>query len=175
MRCNGSNWAVYSPGSWDGFRNDLWALWAGGNNAPWAPLSWWIRALYKSTYYYYYYVRVFCSFFFSKTRAPIVETKMVKMNVHYQIPVLYLPFNIVWEVHCTCLFHCFVLIDLSCMINMYYLDWNAFMEAWYISGGNAHEAVYGVLQAHGLGLQTHPTWTSTQISKIWNYTAFLDD
>ena len=24
-------------------------------NAPWAPLSWWIRALYKSTYYYYYY------------------------------------------------------------------------------------------------------------------------
>ena len=28
MRCNGSNWAVYSPGSWDGFRNDLWALWA---------------------------------------------------------------------------------------------------------------------------------------------------
>ena len=23
----------------------------GGNNAPWAPLSWWIRALYKSTYY----------------------------------------------------------------------------------------------------------------------------
>ena len=29
MRCNGSNWAVYSPGSWDGFRNDLWALWAG--------------------------------------------------------------------------------------------------------------------------------------------------
>ena len=29
MRCNGSNWAVYSPGSWGGFRNDLWALWAG--------------------------------------------------------------------------------------------------------------------------------------------------
>ena len=29
MRCNGSNWAVYFPGSWDGFRNDLWALWAG--------------------------------------------------------------------------------------------------------------------------------------------------
>ena len=29
MRCNGSNWALYSPGSWDGFRNDLWALWAG--------------------------------------------------------------------------------------------------------------------------------------------------
>ena len=29
MRCNGSNWAVYSPGSWDGFRNDLWASWAG--------------------------------------------------------------------------------------------------------------------------------------------------
>ena len=29
MRCNGSNWAVYSTGSWDGFRNDLWALWAG--------------------------------------------------------------------------------------------------------------------------------------------------
>ena len=29
MRCNGSNWAVYSPGSWDGFRNDLWTLWAG--------------------------------------------------------------------------------------------------------------------------------------------------
>ena len=28
MRCNGSNWAVYSPGSWDGFRNDLWAWWA---------------------------------------------------------------------------------------------------------------------------------------------------
>ena len=28
MRCNGSNWAIYSPGSWDGFRNDLWALWA---------------------------------------------------------------------------------------------------------------------------------------------------
>ena len=28
MRCNGSNWAVYSPGSWDGFRNDVWALWA---------------------------------------------------------------------------------------------------------------------------------------------------
>ena len=28
-----------------------------GNNAPWAPLSWWIRALYKSTYYYYYYRR----------------------------------------------------------------------------------------------------------------------
>ena len=28
MRCNGSNWAVYSPGSWDGIRNDLWALWA---------------------------------------------------------------------------------------------------------------------------------------------------
>ena len=28
MRCNGSNWAVYS-GSWGGFRNDLWALWAG--------------------------------------------------------------------------------------------------------------------------------------------------
>ena len=26
-----------------------------GNNAPWAPLSWWIRALYKSTYYYYYF------------------------------------------------------------------------------------------------------------------------
>ena len=25
-----------------------------GNNAPWAPLSWWIRALYKSIYYYYY-------------------------------------------------------------------------------------------------------------------------
>ena len=29
MRCNGSNWAVYSPGSWEGFRNDVWALWAG--------------------------------------------------------------------------------------------------------------------------------------------------
>ena len=29
MRCNGSNWAVYPPGSWDGFRNDVWALWAG--------------------------------------------------------------------------------------------------------------------------------------------------
>ena len=29
MCCNGSNWAVYSPGSWDGFRNDVWALWAG--------------------------------------------------------------------------------------------------------------------------------------------------
>ena len=29
MHCNGSNWAVYSPGSWDGFRNDVWALWAG--------------------------------------------------------------------------------------------------------------------------------------------------
>ena len=29
MRCNGSNWAVFSPGSWDGFRNDVWALWAG--------------------------------------------------------------------------------------------------------------------------------------------------
>ena len=29
MRCNGINWAVYSPGSWDGFRNDVWALWAG--------------------------------------------------------------------------------------------------------------------------------------------------
>ena len=29
MRCNGSNWAVYSPGSSDGFRNDVWALWAG--------------------------------------------------------------------------------------------------------------------------------------------------
>ena len=29
MRCNGSNWAVYSPGSWDGFRNDVWASWAG--------------------------------------------------------------------------------------------------------------------------------------------------
>ena len=29
MRRNGSNWAVYSPGSWDGFRNDLWAWWAG--------------------------------------------------------------------------------------------------------------------------------------------------
>ena len=29
MRCNDSNWAVYSPGSWDGFRNDVWALWAG--------------------------------------------------------------------------------------------------------------------------------------------------
>ena len=29
MRCNGSNWAVYSPGSWDCFRNDVWALWAG--------------------------------------------------------------------------------------------------------------------------------------------------
>ena len=27
-----------------------------GNNAPWAPLSWWICALYKSTYYYYYYL-----------------------------------------------------------------------------------------------------------------------
>ena len=29
MRCNGSNWAVYSPGSWDGFRNNVWACWAG--------------------------------------------------------------------------------------------------------------------------------------------------
>ena len=29
-----------------------------GNNAPWAPLSWWIRALYKSIYYYYYYFNV---------------------------------------------------------------------------------------------------------------------
>ena len=29
MRCNGSNWAVYSPGSRDGFTNDWWALWAG--------------------------------------------------------------------------------------------------------------------------------------------------
>ena len=29
MRWNGSNWAVYSPGSWDNFRNDLWARWAG--------------------------------------------------------------------------------------------------------------------------------------------------
>ena len=29
MHCNGSNWAVYSPGSWDGIRNDLWAWWAG--------------------------------------------------------------------------------------------------------------------------------------------------
>ena len=55
MRCNGSNWAVYSPGSWDGFRNDVWASWAGVIMCPWAPLSWWIRALYKSTYYYYYY------------------------------------------------------------------------------------------------------------------------
>ena len=29
MRRNGSNWDVYSPGSWDGFRNDLCAWWAG--------------------------------------------------------------------------------------------------------------------------------------------------
>ena len=29
VRRNGSSWAVYSPGSWDGFRNDLWAWWAG--------------------------------------------------------------------------------------------------------------------------------------------------
>ena len=29
MRRNGSNWAVYSPGSWGGFRNDLCAWWAG--------------------------------------------------------------------------------------------------------------------------------------------------
>ena len=29
MRWNDSNWAVYSPGSWDGFRNDLCAWWAG--------------------------------------------------------------------------------------------------------------------------------------------------
>ena len=29
---NGSNWAVYSPGSWDGFRNVLWARWAGVTN-----------------------------------------------------------------------------------------------------------------------------------------------
>ena len=29
MRRDGSNWAAYSPGSWDGFRNDLCAWWAG--------------------------------------------------------------------------------------------------------------------------------------------------
>ena len=29
MRRNGSNWSVYSPGSCDGFRNDLCAWWAG--------------------------------------------------------------------------------------------------------------------------------------------------
>ena len=29
MRRNGSNWAVYYPGSSDGFRNDLCAWWAG--------------------------------------------------------------------------------------------------------------------------------------------------
>ena len=29
MRRNGSNWAVYSPLSWDCFRNDLCAWWAG--------------------------------------------------------------------------------------------------------------------------------------------------
>ena len=52
MRCNGSNWAVYSPGSWDGFQEwCLMSLMSRGNNAPWALLSWWIRALYKSTYY----------------------------------------------------------------------------------------------------------------------------
>ena len=31
------------------------SLMSRGNNAPWAPLSWWIRGLFKSTYYYYYY------------------------------------------------------------------------------------------------------------------------
>ena len=29
MRRNGSNWAVYSPGSWDGFRNHLCVWWTG--------------------------------------------------------------------------------------------------------------------------------------------------
>ena len=29
MRQNGSNWAVHSPGSWDGYKNDLCAWWAG--------------------------------------------------------------------------------------------------------------------------------------------------
>ena len=32
----------YSPGSWDGFRNDLWVWWAGVIKALWAPV-WWIR------------------------------------------------------------------------------------------------------------------------------------
>ena len=37
------------------FQEWFMSLMSRGNNAPWAPLSWWIRALYKSTYYYYYY------------------------------------------------------------------------------------------------------------------------
>ena len=58
MRCNGSNWAVYSPRELRWFQEwfmSPMSLMSRGNNAPWAPLSWWIRALYKSTYYYYYY------------------------------------------------------------------------------------------------------------------------
>ena len=57
MRCNGSNWAVYSPGSWDGFRNDLWASWA-----LWAGVIMRLEhhlvggyVRYISPYYYYYY------------------------------------------------------------------------------------------------------------------------
>ena len=41
MRCNGSNWAEMVQ-EW------CMSLKSRGNNAPWAPLSWWIRALYKS-------------------------------------------------------------------------------------------------------------------------------
>ena len=54
MRRDGSNWAVYSPGSWDGFRNDLWALMSRGNNtllALWFCLQ---RRAYLNARYYYY-------------------------------------------------------------------------------------------------------------------------
>ena len=57
-----AGWAVYSPGSWDGFRNDLCTWWAGGNNAPWAlEFGGYVHYISPNYYYYYYYYYYFFS------------------------------------------------------------------------------------------------------------------
>ena len=66
-----------------------------GNNAPWAPLSWWIRALYKSIYYYYYYYLPFYHKH-SHTRTHIVDCVWTYLYYGYQGTHHEIAIKIVW-------------------------------------------------------------------------------
>ena len=86
MRCNGSNWAVYPPRDLRWFQEWCMSIMSRGNNAPWAPLSWWIRALYKSIYYYYYYTITRYSYIDKMTHLlMLIQDNNIRPSVFYNM------------------------------------------------------------------------------------------
>ena len=112
MRCNGSNWAVYSPRELRWFQEWCMSLMSRGNNAPWAPLSWWIRALYKSTYYYYYYYYILIG-----SSLNIVDGFEISKNPDIHISGMYLGEQGVWiTVRGSCIIMLWDVIQLQCVL-----------------------------------------------------------